>query len=179
MPVSRDRRSHFNFLIDSLGYDFSNFQIQDFLNHLEIHRNRSLNVRYIPLAPELFGLWNPGKVVDYVFINSTLHPTHQIHCLLHEIAHILLGHRGMNLADLLGSEIFARLDLSTSEGHLRSSRLGDLVQEEEAEAFVLELQRRIVRADRLKELYGSSTSFSDMQPYARALDLEDRRNGRS
>ncbi len=177
MPVSRDRRSHFISLIDSLAYDFSNFNIHHFLKHLERRRNRPIIVKYLPLAPRFFGLWSAGKQVDYVFVNSDLHPVHQIHCLLHEIAHMLLGHRGMSLADFLSSDLMAELQLETHAGHLRSTLIGDAVQEAEAEAFVLELQRRIVRADRLNQLYGEPTSFMEMLPYARALDLGDSGNG--
>lgn len=174
MPVSHDRRSQIQSIIDSLHYDFATFNISHFLHHLEIHRHRSLNVSYVALAPELFGLWSPGQSQDYVFINSTLHPAHQIHSLLHEIAHLLLGHRGVDLEQALGTSLYTALKLHSGEGHLRSSMVtADPVQETEAEVFVLLIHRRVLKANRLRELYGEVTSLQEMRWYTRALDLED------
>lgn len=160
--------------IDALGYDFNAFEMEGFLKHVETVRKRPLIVRYVPFSHDLFGLWYPTERVDYIFVNANLHATHQIHTLLHEVAHMLLEHRGTNLRDFLGPDLVRELDISTGDGHLRAA--GSLLpvndrQEREAELFVLLIQRKLVMAQRLHELYGEPTSIAAMHPYVRGLDF--------
>jgi hypothetical protein len=157
-------------VIDQIGYNFSTFDIKEFLQHIEAYRNRSLIVNYLPFGSDLFGFWYPTQHADYIFINATLHPTHRAHTLLHEIAHMLLNHRGIDLTTVLGTEMCAALGIEPGKGHLRSAVGGDALQEEEAEWFVLSVQRQIVSARRLHELYGDPTSLSAMQPYVNPLN---------
>lgn len=170
MAQPRPNRQAVQKVIDQIGYNFSTFDIQDFLQHIEAYRSRSLIVNYLPFGSDLFGFWYPAQHGDYIFINATLHPTHRAHTLLHEIAHMLLDHRGIDLTTVLGSEMCEALGIKSGKGHLRSAIPGDLLQEAEAELFVLSVQRQIVNARRLQELYGDPTSLSAMQPYVSPLN---------
>jgi hypothetical protein len=166
-------RAYIQAVIDALHYDFSAFDIAGFLLHIENAWTRHLSVRYVPLSPELFGLWYPTEATDYIFINASLHPTHRIHSLLHEIAHMLLGHRGVNLQDVLGEELCQELGIRSGPGHLRSTwkQATNSTEEQEAEAFVMLVQLRVVHARRLHELYGETTSISTLQPYINGMDF--------
>lgn len=160
--------------IDGLGYDFNVFEITHFLKHLREWHPRPLKILYVPLLPELFGFWYQWNDVDYIFINNGLHRAHKIHCLLHEIAHLLLKHRGVDIRELLGDELCRELGIDPGQGHLRSaarSKASDDHQEQEAEAFVLEIQYRLLRARRLNELLGDTTSVDGMKPFVDALDF--------
>lgn len=174
MRASTETRLTVQAVVDGLGYNFDRFNIEDFQHHVAVRRGRPLEVRYVPLAPELFGFWFPTEHTDYVAINAKLHPAHRIHTLLHELAHMLLGHRGRNLGELLGDEVARKLNILSSEGHLRSALTiaePDNFQEREAELFVMIIRRKLVSAQRLHELYSESTSIAIMQPYVRGMDF--------
>lgn len=174
MNTSIEARTTVQAVVEGLNYDFDHFEIEDFQRHVARQRGRPLSVRYAPLAPELFGFWYPTATTDYIAVNANLHPAHRIHTLLHEIAHMLLGHRGTDLRKIFGEELMHQLGVLVGEGHLRSAATIDQTtnpQEQEAEQFVLIIRRKLVTAHRLQELYGEPTSISTMQPYVRSLDF--------
>lgn len=109
---------------------------------------------------------------DYVFYNQNDHPLHQVHNILHEIAHILLDHACYPIDQILPPALLARLSASSMvqlRGQFRlvePLRPGD---EREAEIFVRELQRRVLFADRLDELTRRTSSIAALDQYTRAL----------
>ena len=162
------------FAIDVLGYDFKAFNIDDFLHHIALQRNRPVSVRTVPLSPDLFGFWYPTRETDFIAVNANLHHVHQLHTLLHELAHLLLGHRGMDLRLLLAEDLIQQLNIIQAEGHLRSASTIDQAhnsQEREAEQFVMAIRRKLVAARRLQELYGEPTSNAMLRSYVRGLDF--------
>ena len=147
MRASAETRPTVQAVVEGLGYNFDHFNIEDFQHHVAGRRGRPLEVRYVPLSPELFGFWFPAEHADYVAINAKLHPAHRIHTLLHELAHMLLGHRGRKLGALLDDEIAHELNIPSGEGHLRSAVTiaePDNFQEREAELFVMIVRRKLV-----------------------------------
>ena len=158
-------------VIERLHYDFTAFDIQNFLQHLQQQRQRPIQVVDFPFTAEIYGLWVPAPTTDYIFVNAHLLPAHRVHTLLHEIAHLLLNHRGVDIRSILGEPVWLALGLSSGTGHLRSVALNDSPEDEEAEVFVLLIQQRVARARRLQELYGESTSLPAMRPYVHGLDL--------
>ena len=174
MSTSIEARTTVQAVVEGLDYDFDHFEIEDFQRHVARQRSRPLSVRYVPLAPELFGFWYPTATTDYIVVNANLHPAHRIHTLLHEIAHMLLGHRGTDLRKIFGEDLIHHLGELAGEGHLRSAATIDQTsnpQEQEAEEFVLIIRRKVVTAHRLQELYGEPTSIDSLRPYVRGLDF--------
>lgn len=162
------------FAIDAIGYDFKVFSIDDFLHHVAQRRNRPVSVHTLPLSPDLFGFWYPTRETDFIAINANLHHVHQLHTLLHELAHILLGHRGTDLRLLLAEDLVQQLNLVEAEGHLRSASTiaqPNNSQEREAEQFVMTIRRKLVAVQRLEELYGEPTSNALLRSYVRGLDF--------
>ena len=125
MATSIETRISVDAIVESLGYNFNSFDVTDFLHHISSRRKRELSVHTVPLSPKLFGFWYATADTDFIGINAKLHPAHQIHTLLHEVAHMLLGHRGMDLKKLLGEELFGQLSINAGEGHLRSADVID------------------------------------------------------
>lgn len=128
----------------------------------------------VPLSPDLFGFWYPTRETDFIAINANLHHVHQLHTLLHELAHMLLGHRGTDLRQLLAEDLMQQLNLVPAEGHLRSASTidqADNSQEREAEQFVMAIRRKLVAVRRLQELYGEPTSNAILRSYVRGLDF--------
>lgn len=162
------------FAIDALGYDFKAFNIDDFLHHVARQRHRPVRVHTVPLSRDLFGFWYPTQETDFIAINAHLHHVHQLHTLLHELAHMLLGHRGTDLRLLLAEDLIQQLNLVQAEGHLRSVSSidqADNPQEREAEQFVMAIRRKLVAVRRLQELYGEPTSNAMLRPYVHGLDF--------
>ncbi|MBK8030478.1 MAG: ImmA/IrrE family metallo-endopeptidase [Chloroflexi bacterium] len=102
--------------------------------------------RRFPFTAEIYGLWVPAPTTDYIFVNAHLLPAHRVHTMLHEIAHLLLNHRGVDIRSVLGEPVWQALGLSSGTGHLRSVALNDSPEDEEAEVFVLLIQQRVARA---------------------------------
>jgi hypothetical protein len=72
-------------LVESLGYDFDQFELDHFLRHIEARRRRELLVIGYPVDPTVHGLWIPVEHADYIFFNNQTPYIHQIHIILHEI----------------------------------------------------------------------------------------------
>ncbi len=88
--VMRERLSR---LLDGWGYDFSRFEITDFISWVAGRRSRPIRLVPLPLPPELFGAWIEGEKADYIFYEAEPLHVHTVHILLHELCHILLGHK--------------------------------------------------------------------------------------
>jgi len=79
------------------------------------------------------GLWLRGRTTDYVCYEQDTSVTHQTHIILHELGHIVFGHRGLTreFEDLFTHLNDATLKMMLSRRHAEfSSR-----QEAEAETF--------------------------------------------
>lgn len=174
MATSTRNRISVDAVIEALNYNFVEFEMEDFLRHVALRRNRPLRVHTAPLSPDLFGFWYPAQDIDFIAVNANLHPAHQLHTVLHEVAHMLLGHRGMDLRKLLADDLIRQLNIVQAEGHLRAASTIDRAnspQEREAEQFVLTIHRKLVNARKLTELFGEPTSNTELRPYVRGLDF--------
>ncbi len=177
--LTRARRNQIDAIIDLLDYDFATFEIEHFCQHIERLHQRPIIVTHWRLAPDLFGMWFAGAQRDYIFINASLHPIHQTHTLLHELAHLFLKHRGIGLDEVnldpeLAEALRQLLTPAPTTGHFRSAQrvLLETPEEVEAELFVILIQKRVLHAQRMNELYGPEvTSIESMRPYVNALNF--------
>ncbi|MCK6580613.1 MAG: hypothetical protein L6Q98_21185 [Anaerolineae bacterium] len=159
-------------VIDALDYDFRLFEVDHFLKHLRERRSRPLHLFRYPLEPELFAFWLRQDEADFIFVNRTLHWVHTVHCLLHEIAHVVLGHRGQDISKAIDPAILQEFGIEIALGHFRRGRrseMSDPGQEQEAELFVSAIQGRLNQVQRLSELYGNPTSIAELRPFVDAL----------
>jgi hypothetical protein len=154
-------------VLDSLEYDFTHFELAHFVEHMESLRRKPIYLKEMTLSSKLFGIWVPTESQDYLIYNATLQPVHQIHTILHEIAHMVLDHSLHPLTDILLPEQLQSL----MEGRLRfapSANYPSDPEEREAEAFVFAIQRQVVKAQRLHELTGESSSIVGLRAAADA-----------
>lgn len=159
-------------VIQSLDYDFSQFTFQHFIAYLIKLRDRPIILRAIPLQEEMHGVWMQVPYADYIFYNANDHPLHQVHNVLHEIGHILLDHTCYPVDEILPPELLARMNgfsIVQMRGQFRLVEPSRPEDEREAEAFVRELQRKIMFADRLDELTRPTSSISEIDRYTRNL----------
>lgn len=160
--------------VERLGYDFSNFDIDDFVAHAERLARRPIQLRRASATHDISGFWVRTPRHHYVVYNIRVHTVQQIHSILHEIGHILLGHPCERIDDIFTPEQLAAFGLTRPEGRLRqvSSLLDPDPYDREAEAFVFCLQRRIVTADRLAVLMGESTSIDRLRKHVDMMAFE-------
>lgn len=154
-------------ILDDLAYDFSKFEVEDFVQHVERYQQREIIVNGVAIEREISAMLLRGETVDYIFYNLNLHPVQQTHSLLHEIAHIVLQHPYRRLEEFLSPEMLAKEQTRTAIGHLRvaNAQLRQSTEEQEAEAFVMLIQEQLVIVRRLQKLMEPSSSIAAFRPW--------------
>jgi hypothetical protein len=155
--------------LDGWGYDFARFQISDFIAWVEARRGRPIRVFPRSLPPEMFGAWIEGDTADYIFYEDEPLHVHTIHILLHELCHILLGHKTVHIGGNLPIAAPTSAEQETLEtqqaltGLFRQVSYGD-TQELEAETLSSLIQQRVFQQAGLAAL-----SRSGQEPAMRAF----------
>lgn len=106
------------------------FDLGRFLAHIERRRNRAISLHPFTSGPGIpCGLWVGTDRADHIFHEAGTTPWHRTHIILHEVAHMLLGHGGgenwRELGRLLAPDvdpalvrlILGRSTYSTAEEH--------------------------------------------------------------
>ena len=89
-------------VIESLEYDFRQFSLEDFVDHIARRKRREIILQSWSFdSKELSALWLPQETAHYIFFNARYHQLHQTHSILHELAHLVLNH---SLRDLMQSQ---------------------------------------------------------------------------
>ncbi len=89
------------------------------------------------------GLWAAAPSRDYVLYESDTSPVHQAHIILHELAHLILGHRSAHVLDPdVMLSLLPDLDPTMLETVLQRARY-DTNEEREAEVLASLLLRRL------------------------------------
>ena len=87
------------------------FDVDVFRTALEAHRSRRLVLTAASLPPPCTGLWAASQSTDYIFYRRDATPAEQLRAISHEIGHMTLGHRGMQVpASEFARLLFAHLD---------------------------------------------------------------------
>jgi hypothetical protein len=107
--------------------------LASFRERLECFRQRPVYFVPFSLGPEVIGLWVATDTADYVFYEQDTTPYHQRHIILHEGSHMLQGHHGPALPDLV-SALTLHLDPKLVRSLLCRSVFDE---QQEAEAEVL------------------------------------------
>ena len=111
----------------------SGADLESFKRLLEGLRQRPVYLLPFNLGPELLGVWIATDTADYIYYEHDTTPYHQRHIVLHEGSHILMGHHGPALTDLISS-LTPHLDPKLVRSFLCHSAFDE---QEEAEAEVL------------------------------------------
>lgn len=69
------------------------FTFQELTDQVETLTQRRLVFRPWQMPPAISGAWLRSPTTDHVFYPQDAGPGHQRHCQLHELGHILAGHR--------------------------------------------------------------------------------------
>lgn len=165
------RWQRIQFILDSLCYNFGEFEIDHFVQHLEHLRGRSIVRMSYDFDPSLTGLWIPAETADYIFYTRFTHPIHQVHITLHEIAHMLLGHPCKRVNQIVPPSLLNTFQSSDKFLGRRSDDAETDFDEQEAEAFVYLIQQRIVAAKRLSQLTQGQSSIDGLNQFTDSLGL--------
>jgi hypothetical protein len=172
-----DMESRVQAAIQQLDYDFRQFTLDHFIAYLMQRRQRDIILAPAPIGHGFHGAWFREDTADYVIYNSSAHPIHQIHTILHELGHLVLGHRGDPLDEALPPALLALLNhRRATVGRMRQIGGGGIqnsIEDREAELFVRLVQRQILFANRLAELTSRTTSIDALEPFTRSLGYHD------
>jgi hypothetical protein len=114
------------------------FDLDIFIVGIATRRSRPI-VRYaLPLMGGLPGLWIETDTADLLYYEERTSPLHQQHIILHELGHILLGHRGVHLVDI-GDLTLTDLRALRADHYTRG-------EEHEAETLATLIGHRVQRA---------------------------------
>ena len=162
-------------IVDGLGYDFRDFDLEHFIDHIAQRRQRKIVVRGWKLQRELFAVLVPGEQMDFIAYNLNHHRIQQIHAILHEIAHLVLEHGMVPLKDVISPDLLEAFDHPRASGHARTlfSRQQDWDRETEAENFVYAIQKRVLTHQRFKQLVSGSSTIPAFKPYSDGMGFRD------
>lgn len=76
------------------------FDVHVLAEAIAARRDRPIVLQPQSLGDGVSGAWVAGPEVDIVFYEEHAAPLHQQHIILHELAHIVCGHKGIPLAAL-------------------------------------------------------------------------------
>lgn len=162
-------------VVARLEYDFSNFELADFIQHIERLKRREIFLLPVPFEMDLSAIWIRGESTDYIFHNKRMHSIQSTHNILHEIAHIILGHTCWPIDEVLPPELLALVRNPNPQGRLRKAdrnlRMDE--EEQEAEAFVFLIQKRLVTANRMTELMGQSSSIGPLRQWVDSMAFDE------
>jgi hypothetical protein len=162
--------------------NWHNFSFLHFVRAVEEVRSRAIRLWPIPIpAPLQFGLWLAGQATDYVFFESNTAAVHQNHIIAHEIAHIVLGHKTLKVADATPEAVKALLTslTATVDSAQPVPLMRDLldmrspVREEAAEELATAIQQELIRRAGLLTMAAGPTRAPLWNEYALALGLSD------
>jgi hypothetical protein len=151
-----------------MGYDFSQFTLDDLIQTLAAQRQAKLITVPMPMPRYMFGAWvkqiNPS--MDFIFYDQTLSPQHQVHTILHELAHWWCNHKTLvvdltSLRHLLVKFDSGDMTVDAFWEQLtkRAGSDRDKPEEVEAEVLALLIQDEAHHHERWQEL--SITGASD------------------
>ena len=151
----------------ALNYEFSQFSITDFVQHIASHLERIIRITPWDLSGQLFGAWisNGDQQEEYIFYDRQLPLLQRHQVILHELGHILSGHttkelstrelNGMLAAKLLKADekdIFHSAQLRAHQGGWEDA---------EAEAFAHIVQAAIRSSEPSKTIAARSKQLND------------------
>jgi hypothetical protein len=119
------------------------FDVRLFADALATSRGRPIFLKPVVSQAGPWGLWAATSSADYIFFESDTTPLHQEHMILHELSHLICGHRSLSTMDpALREELFPDLSAKTLRRVLGRAAYTS-ADEQEAEFLASVLLERI------------------------------------
>src|ERR1700722_17529597 len=114
------------------------FDLPAFVASIASLRGRHISLTPFRAGPDgLCGAWIRARSTDYIYYDDQTTPLHQAHIVLHEIAHMLLGHHGTGPAQLPGPRHLTAPDAAGTVQGAQPAHGGSYTSAEEREAELL------------------------------------------
>lgn len=130
------------------GIDYSNYAVAMVVDQVARYRNHAIKLEprpaHLMLKTGGCGLWLAGNEYDYIFYDMDTALVHQHHIILHEISHMLLGHRTYHVG--LDSSVLELICMRDVLDHRRRK------EETEAEGLASLMHKAIIQQIRLHNL---------------------------
>lgn len=164
--------------LDALGFDFRTFTLDSFVAWLEATCGR--RIIYIPLAlpATLHGAWftDAELPIEYIFFDNSVPAIHQTHTQLHELCHVINGHKTVALT----SEKLRKLILYLREAKGLPDDLSQIlfrspyshIEEQEAETLATLIHERVIQHARLAELTRVLSSSPETAAFLRDMGVD-------
>ncbi|MBI1295591.1 hypothetical protein GC175_11620 [bacterium] len=149
-------------------FDFSHFSLAAFVDWLERKHGKPILFCEEQLPPTFFGAWIEADDASVIFFDKSAISLHRLHIQLHELAHILCGHKTICITDE-HKRAYALGLLKAEDLLFRSSQTS--VKEKEAELLAVLIQKEIYKHKRHHELDNAITAYADMHELYQALGL--------
>jgi len=159
-------------IFTALDYDYSAFTLPHFTDHAAGFVRKEILLISHELEKTLSGIWVRKQTAHYVFYNNQLHSILQFHTILHEIAHIVLGHTPKPLDHYLNEDILRKYNLTQPIGKARANPQGNKLddEEQEAEEFVFLIQHQLIQLNRSSELFGDKQMPTGLRQFTQLLE---------
>lgn len=119
------------------------FDVHGFCERVARRRDRPIILRPIATQVGPWGLWAAGEHTDYILYESSTSSLHQEHIILHELSHLICGHRPARVTEpAVAAALFADLSPDTIQRML-SRATYSAAEEQEAEVLASVLLERV------------------------------------
>ena len=160
--------------LDEWDYDFSRFAIAEFVAWVEARRGRPIHIVPWRLPPELFCAWIEDDSTEYIFSEDWPLHVHTVHILLHELCHILLGHKTVLAGNELQNVLGEPANPSEAQVALRTVLRQSAIDEQELEAETLSnlIQQRVYRQAGITALSQAGDGLA-MRHFMQGLGMDE------
>lgn len=176
----RTVKQHIKNVISDLDYDFSQFTMDDFIDHIGQKNGRRIYLLETTLPSGCYGAWLTDTYCqnEYIFYDCNLPTVHQVHVQLHELSHFLLGHETVKIGDeaeliemmqrLQQNEIPAHFEQALARAHHQPDRQQ---KEEEAEILANQIQAFVFKYASRTELMNAVSHNESAAQYLRSMGI--------
>lgn len=164
------------------GIDYQSFSIHSLVRKIAEFQGRPIVLCSLAMPEQTdYGMWIAGPSFDFVFFERETARVHQDHIIMHELAHMLLGHKTAPISEELEAELLecksfsVIYDTPDAAEMLRRSmaELHERLREREAEALATLIQNEIIRRIGVEALTGevATAPIWDKLGYGIGIDL--------
>jgi len=145
-------------LVDQLEFNWFDFDVESFARFIAHRQQRSIHVVPYAFDASITAVCVRGQESDYIFFRQSAYPLLQVHGILHELGHLLLGHQGVVIDEMQIPDVLQRL--AAEKVTVTHSQ-----DEYDAESFAQLITLRIRQAKRIHR-EGQRTSIPALRPFA-------------
>lgn len=127
--------------VKAMDFDFGHFTVERFADWVAERHGRPIRLQpWSKMPAGVSGLWLSTGAVEYIYYLDSLPPLLKTVTLLHELAHILLGHQTLVVTDS-SQEFLANLR-DQAEGVVQRAMFYNTAEDHEAEHLALLILKR-------------------------------------